>query len=50
MRNTVGFDWHPETGELWFTENGRDWLSESIPEDELNRATGSGEEPLLPPG
>ena len=44
VRNTVGFDWHPETGELWFTENGRDWLSESIPEDELNRATGSGEE------
>jgi glucose/arabinose dehydrogenase len=44
VRNTVGFDWHPESGELWFTENGRDWLSESIPHDELNRATGSGEE------
>ncbi len=26
VRNTVGFDWHPETGELWFTDNGRDWL------------------------
>ena len=34
---------HPETGELWFTENGRDWLSENLPHDELNRVTGSGE-------
>ncbi|MCB0637145.1 MAG: PQQ-dependent sugar dehydrogenase, partial [Lewinella sp.] len=25
IRNTVGFTWHPETGELWFTDNGRDW-------------------------
>ena len=44
MRNTVGFDWHPQTGELWFTDNGRDWLSESIPEDELNRVTNPGED------
>ena len=27
VRNTVGFDFHPKTGELWFTDNGRDWLS-----------------------
>ena len=26
IRNTVGFDWHPDTKELWFTDNGRDWL------------------------
>jgi glucose/arabinose dehydrogenase len=38
IRNTVGFDWHPETGELWFTDNGRDWLGDDIPPDELNRA------------
>ncbi|HET8687571.1 MAG TPA: PQQ-dependent sugar dehydrogenase, partial [Methanosarcina sp.] len=38
VRNTVGFDWNPETGELWFTDNGRDWLGDDIPPDELNRA------------
>ncbi len=37
VRNTVGFDWHPATGELWFTDNGRDWAGEEGPEDELNR-------------
>jgi glucose/arabinose dehydrogenase len=42
VRNTVGFDWHPTTKELYFTDNGRDWLSEDIPEDELNRVTASG--------
>jgi glucose/arabinose dehydrogenase len=43
VRNTVGFDWHPETRQLYFTDNGRDWLSESVPEDELNRVTNVGE-------
>jgi len=42
VRNTVGFDWHPETGELWFTDNGRDWLGDDSPPDELNRATEPG--------
>jgi glucose/arabinose dehydrogenase len=42
VRNTVGFDWHPMTKELYFTDNGRDWVSEDIPEDELNRITASG--------
>jgi len=42
VRNTVGFDWHPTTKELYFTDNGRDWVSEDIPEDELNRLTASG--------
>ena len=37
VRNTVGFDWHPQTGELWFTDNGRDWAGNDGPEDELNR-------------
>src|SRR3954468_9662053 len=34
VRNTVGFDWHPETKQLYFTDNGRDWMSEDVPEDE----------------
>jgi glucose/arabinose dehydrogenase len=37
VRNTVGFDWHPVTKELWFTDNGRDWAGNAGPEDELNR-------------
>ena len=37
IRNTVGFDWHPVTKELWFTDNGRDWAGNGGPEDELNR-------------
>jgi glucose/arabinose dehydrogenase len=43
IRNTVGFDWHPRTKELWFTDNGRDELGEDVPPDELNRAPASGE-------
>ena len=42
VRNTVGFAWHPETGELWFTDNGLDWLGDDIPPDELNRAPRKG--------
>jgi len=42
IRNTVGFDWHPRTGELWFTDNGRDWLGDDAPPDELNRAPEPG--------
>jgi glucose/arabinose dehydrogenase len=38
VRNTVGFDFHPITNELWFTDNGRDWLGDNIPPDELNHA------------
>jgi glucose/arabinose dehydrogenase len=43
VRQTVGFDWHPVTKELYFTDNGRDWLSEDFPEDELNRVTRVGQ-------
>jgi len=42
VRNTVGFDWHPRTGELWFTDNGRDLLGDDLPPDELNRAPRAG--------
>jgi len=37
VRNSVGFDFHPRTGELWFTDNGRDWAGEDGFEEELNR-------------
>jgi glucose/arabinose dehydrogenase len=39
VRNSVGFDWHPVTKELWFTDNGRDWAGDAGPEDELNVIT-----------
>jgi glucose/arabinose dehydrogenase len=42
IRNTVGFAWHPETKELWFTDNGRDWLGDNQPPCELNVAARSG--------
>lgn len=42
VRNTVGFDWHPRTGELWFTDNGRDWLGDNRPPCELNRLSKEG--------
>lgn len=38
VRNSVGFDWHPLTKELWFTDNGRDLMGDDVPGDELNRA------------
>ncbi len=42
VRNTVGFDWNPATKELWFTDNGRDWMGDDLPPDELNRAPRKG--------
>ncbi len=42
VRNSVGFDWHPDTDELWFTDNGRDLLGDDIPSCELNRAAEAG--------
>ncbi|PRY13690.1 glucose/arabinose dehydrogenase [Pontibacter ummariensis] len=43
VRNSVGFDWHPETNNLYFTDNGRDMLGDNLPPDELNRATQKGQ-------
>ncbi|MDH4175548.1 MAG: PQQ-dependent sugar dehydrogenase, partial [Betaproteobacteria bacterium] len=42
VRNSVGFDFHPKTGELWFTDHGRDWMGDQGPEDELNRISKPG--------
>lgn len=42
VRNTVGFDWHPTSRELYFTDNGRDWLGDNLPPDELNHAPQKG--------
>lgn len=42
VRNTVGFDWHPTTRELWFTDNGRDEMGDDVPDDELNVAPHAG--------
>ncbi len=43
VRNTVGFDWHPGTGQLWFTDNGRDMMGDDVPPDELNVLTEDGQ-------
>jgi glucose/arabinose dehydrogenase len=42
VRNSVGFDWQPGTHELWFTDNGRDWMGDDRPPDELNHAPKPG--------
>lgn len=43
VRNSVGFTWHPETQDMWFTDNGRDMMGNDIPNDELNHATEKGQ-------
>ena len=43
VRNTQGFDWHPVTKEMWFTDHGRDWMGDNAPEDELNRLSRPGQ-------
>ena len=43
VRNTVGGDIDPRTGEYWFTENARDWLGNDKPSDKLNRISRLGE-------
>jgi len=42
VRNSVGFTWHPETNDMWFTDNGRDLMGDDIPACELNVSTESG--------
>lgn len=42
VRNSVGFTWHPQSGDFWFTDNGRDMLGDDLPPDELNRAPRAG--------
>ena len=42
IRNSVGFDWHPKTRELWFTDNGADMMGDDKPNDELNVAAKAG--------
>ncbi len=43
VRNSVGFDWDPIGGDLWFTDNGGDGLGDEMPADELNHATKRGQ-------
>jgi len=43
VRNSVGFAWHPDTGDLWFTDNGRDMMGDDLPPGELNHASAPGQ-------
>lgn len=43
IRNSVGFAWDPASGDLWFTDNGRDYLGDDLPPCELNHASGAGQ-------
>jgi glucose/arabinose dehydrogenase len=42
IRNSVGFTWHPTTGEMWFTSNGRDMMGDDVPGDVLHRVPQAG--------
>lgn len=42
VRNTVGFTWHPESKDIWFTDNGRDMMGDDVPPCELNTAPKQG--------
>ena len=42
VRDSHGFDWHPETGEMFFTDIGADYLGDHLPPDELNHAPHGG--------
>jgi len=44
IRQVVGMDWHPLLNQLYFTENQRDWLSEDLPQDKLNRLAHPGQD------
>ena len=43
LRNTIGFEWHPQTGELWGADQGRDYLGDEVPPEELNRIKDSAD-------
>src|SRR5258708_16519755 len=43
VRHSVGFDWNPVNKQLYFSDNRRDWLSEDVPQHELNRVTKDGD-------
>ncbi len=43
LRNSVGLAFHPETGELWASNNGRDWLGDDLPPEEVNRIVAGGD-------
>ena len=42
VRNSVGMAWHPDTGQLWFTDNGRDMLGDDVPPEEVNVVATAG--------
>ena len=42
VRNSVGFDWHPKSKELWATNHARDWINDDLPHDTLHRISRKG--------
>src|SRR2546428_664587 len=43
VRNSVGFDWHPVTKQLYFTTHGRDWLGDDSPSDRFDVVKQKGQ-------
>ena len=42
VRNSVGIDWHPQTRQMWFSDNGRDMMGDDVPPEEINVVTEAG--------
>ena len=47
IRNSVGFDWQPSSGDLWVSDNGRDMMGDDIPSDEINVIPAASEKAPL---
>ena len=43
LRNTIGFGWHPATGQLWGFDQGSDWRGDEQPPEELNALAATGD-------
>lgn len=43
IRNSVGHDFNPKDGTLWFTDNQTDGMGDDIPSGEINRITAKGQ-------
>lgn len=48
VRNSVGFDWHPTTKELWYSNHGRDWMGDDTPNDTMHRLSAKGQNAGFP--
>jgi len=42
VRSVTGFDWEPNSNQMWFSDLGRNWMGDNLPADEINRIDVKG--------